>query len=327
MKTPHTMRARWAAVGAAVAVAVGAGGAWVTHAASPPSSVVLIEPARVLDTRDGIDLGLPGPFVSPVSQDLRVTGEIPTATGDMIVVPEGATGVLLNVTPVGAEAGGFISVRPAEAAGDPTTSNVNFTAGQTNPNSVQVEVPITGPGTGEIEITYNAFEVAGPTTDILVDIVGYTLASGFDDELLEQFEELQEKVAALENSQPFSKTDNSVASVVGTDDEIVASVEMVVPATGSVTVVSSANTGEPTADDEVRCSITTGSAIEFGHVQRWESGGAGDGQHGQLAGVRLYSPLLAGTYTFNLVCDHAGAGSADSRLESIALVATFNPAE
>ena len=113
-----------------------------------------------------------------MSQDLEVTGTIPTGTGTAVVVPAGATGVLLNVTPVGPEAGGFISIRPADATGKPTTSNLNFDTGQINPNSVQVEVPTTGADAGKIEITYDAFDRTGPATDVLVDVVGYTVAAG-----------------------------------------------------------------------------------------------------------------------------------------------------
>ncbi len=45
-------RSRWAAIGAAVAVSLGAGGIFFAEAASPPSSVVLVAPVRILDTRD-----------------------------------------------------------------------------------------------------------------------------------------------------------------------------------------------------------------------------------------------------------------------------------
>jgi hypothetical protein len=112
--------------------------------------------------------------VSPVSRDLKVTGSIPTTTGTKTVVPPGATGVFLNVTPVASTAAGFISVRPANAAGLPTTSNVNFTVGAINPNAVLVELPVGGGDDGTIEITFDAFGAAGPTTDVLVDVVGYT---------------------------------------------------------------------------------------------------------------------------------------------------------
>ncbi len=63
-----------------VAVTAGAGG--VIHlaaASSEPSTFVAITPVRVLDTRT--DVGLVGPLVSAISQDLHVTGTIATTTG------------------------------------------------------------------------------------------------------------------------------------------------------------------------------------------------------------------------------------------------------
>jgi sugar lactone lactonase YvrE len=155
-----------------VAVAFGAGGIYIGNAASgSSSSFVAITPVRVLDTRT--DLGLSGVFTSPVSRDLLVTGSIATADGTQIVVPAGATAVALNVTVVTPTAPGFLSVRPADAAGAPSTSNLNFVAGQVVPNAVTVAIPTAGGDAGRIEITYNAFEVAGPTTHVLVDVVGY----------------------------------------------------------------------------------------------------------------------------------------------------------
>ncbi len=145
------------------------------------SVIVSITPQRILDTRDPTDLGLKGPFVSPVSQRLRVTGLVATPSGTQTVVPGGATGVLLNVTSVGAEAAGFISVRPGDARGAPTTSSLNFDAGTTIPNAVHVALPTTGGDAGRIDITYDALGVPGPVTDVLVDVVGYTEASGLDD--------------------------------------------------------------------------------------------------------------------------------------------------
>jgi len=173
-------RSRWAALGAAVAVSLGAGGMFVAQAAPGPleSTIVSVAPERILDTRDPVNLGLPGPFTSPVGQKLQVTGSIPTATGTKIVVPTGATGVLLNVTSVGSTASGFISVRPGDATGAPTTSSLNITAGVIVPNSVQVSMPTAGANAGKIDITYDAFGVAGRTTDVLIDVVGYTTNTG-----------------------------------------------------------------------------------------------------------------------------------------------------
>ena len=164
-------RVRWAAIGAAIAVSVGGGGVFIANAVTPTASVVVpVDPVRILDTRDPVNLGLPGPLVSAVSQKLPVAG---TAA-----VPVGATGVLLNVTAVEASAAGFLSIRPGDATGAPTTSSLNFKAGDIVPNSVQVALPTTGANVGEIDITYDAFGQRGPTTDVLIDVVGYMVVRG-----------------------------------------------------------------------------------------------------------------------------------------------------
>jgi hypothetical protein len=161
------MRSRWAAIGAAVAVSLAGGGVFIANAATgAPSSVVTIEPVRVLDTRN--DVGLPGPFVSQVSQKLQVTGA---------AVPTGATGVLMNVTVVSPTAAGFLSVRPGDASGVPTTSSLNFAANQTLANAVQVALPTGGSNAGQIDITYDAYGSRGPSTEVLVDVVGYFMPS------------------------------------------------------------------------------------------------------------------------------------------------------
>ena len=161
-------RSRWAAVGAAVAVTLGGGGMVAVNAASSPaSSVITIDPVRILDTRDPVNIGLPGPFVSAVSQKLQVTGA---------VVPAGATGVLLNATVVGPTAAGFLSVRPGDATGAPSTSSLNFNSGDLIPNAVQIGLPTSGANAGQIDITYDAYGQAGPTTEVLIDVVGYMVA-------------------------------------------------------------------------------------------------------------------------------------------------------
>jgi hypothetical protein len=172
----HLWRSRWAAIGAAVAVTLGGGTLHLAGATdSEPSSIISITPTRILDTRDPVDLGLAGPFVSAVGQDLQVTGSVATPTGPQTVVPDGATGVLLNVTVVQPTAAGFISVRPSGTPGPPETSSLNFEAGDITPNAVFVALPTSGPNAGHVEITYDAFGTAGPTTDVLGDVVGYTM--------------------------------------------------------------------------------------------------------------------------------------------------------
>ena len=93
-------------------------------------------------------------------------------------VPAGATGVLLNTTVVGPTADGFLSIRPGDASGAPSTSSLNFKAGEVVPNSVQVGLPTSGATAGQIDITYDALGVSGPKTEVLIDVVGYLVAGG-----------------------------------------------------------------------------------------------------------------------------------------------------
>lgn len=175
----HLWRSRWAAIGAAVAVTLGAGGVvqLVGAASSDPSSFVSITPVRVLDSRDPLNVGLAGPFISARSQDLTITGAIATTAGTQVVVPVGATGVAMNVAVVSPSADGFLSIRPADAPGSPATSSLNFSAGDIVPNAVDVQLPVAGADAGRIEITYDAYGVSGPVTDVLIDVVGYYVAT------------------------------------------------------------------------------------------------------------------------------------------------------
>ncbi len=141
----------------------------VNAAPSAPSLFVGDTPARILDTRT--DVGLPGPFVSGVSQTLQVTGTVPTQPPNNApavstqVVPPGATSVVLNVTVVRPSTRGFISIRPGDSTGVPATSNINWGADSPNiANSVTVQLPATG--------TVNIY-VQGTVGEVLVDVAGY----------------------------------------------------------------------------------------------------------------------------------------------------------
>lgn len=170
-------RSRWAAIGAAIAVSLGAGGLFIARAAGPsaPSSFVAIDPVRILDTRSGV--GLSGTFAHDVGRDLQVTGTVPVVlpngtTGSGSPVPAGSTAIVATVTVVAPTAKGFVSVRPGGSTGLPTTSNLNINAaGQVYPTSVTVALS----AGGAINIWYHG--VAGATTQVLVDIVGYHRAA------------------------------------------------------------------------------------------------------------------------------------------------------
>ena len=173
-------RSRWAAVGAAMAVTLGAGGlAAVDAESSDPSSFVAVTPTRVLDTRDGdVNVGLGGAFASGTSRKLLVTGTIDTSSGPEQVVPPGATGIVFNLTLVRPSTRGYASVRPGDASGIPSTSTLNFAAGAKAANGGTVSLPVSGANAGQIDIFFNGSS-ASASTDILLDITGYyTRGSG-----------------------------------------------------------------------------------------------------------------------------------------------------
>jgi hypothetical protein len=157
-------------------ISVATGSAWQADATidtAESSFVPVPKPERILDTRDSVDIGLAGPFVSRVAQKLRVTGSVPTATGTKVVVPNGATGVVLNVTAINSTADAFVSINPGDFAGEASTSTLNFVAGDIVPNAATVAIPTSGADAGTISITYDAYGAAGHTTDLLIDVVGY----------------------------------------------------------------------------------------------------------------------------------------------------------
>jgi hypothetical protein len=79
---------------------------------------------------------------------------------------------VLNVTVVNPSKAGFLSVRPGDATGSPSTSNLNFLAGVTIPNEVSIGLPTAGGNAGKIQIWYQANSAPG-NTHVLVDVVGY----------------------------------------------------------------------------------------------------------------------------------------------------------
>jgi hypothetical protein len=128
--------------------------------ASTPSWFVPLNPARLLDTRDGTG-GNITPLDSQVFTELPVTGV--GGVPDTGVPDTGVTAVVLNVTAVLPTQPGFLAVWPS---GDPQpgVSNLNFVAGQVVPNLVTVKVGANG--------RVNILNSQG-RTDVVADVVGY----------------------------------------------------------------------------------------------------------------------------------------------------------
>ncbi|HEX6475799.1 MAG TPA: hypothetical protein VF005_00885, partial [Acidimicrobiales bacterium] len=116
-----------------------------------------LTPARITDTRTGSGFPNAGKTLGPnATLNVQVTGAggVPTS---------GVSAVVLNVTATNPTKQSFLTVWPTGAT-RPTASNLNFVAGQTAPNRVQVPV-----GTGGQVDVYNP---AG-SVDVVVDVGGY----------------------------------------------------------------------------------------------------------------------------------------------------------
>jgi len=157
-------RARWAAIGAAVAVSLGAGGLGLVHATSPEgaSAYIPINPCRLADTRPAPDNV--GDRNTPIGENETWTldgwGDVP---GDCNL-PSNSTGLELNVTAIGATAPSFLTIFPAGGT-MPTASNLNPVPGEPpTPNSVTVKLA----DDGKFSV-YNAFG----NVNAIVDVVGY----------------------------------------------------------------------------------------------------------------------------------------------------------
>ena len=109
-----------------------------------------VSPARILDTRGGSPLGPGG--IRTLSVD--GAGGLPAS---------GISAVWLNVTATNTTAMGFLAIWPAGLP-RPPTSNLNWTAGRTVPNLVEVAL-----GVNDQVSFYNS---AG-STDLVVDVFGY----------------------------------------------------------------------------------------------------------------------------------------------------------
>jgi hypothetical protein len=166
-------RSRWAAIGAAVAVTLGAGGISLGQAAIGSGDkpvFVAIEPCRLVDTRPG-DVNIGGrtaPLSANDTLDLQVTG----STGQCIGIPADATAAAMNVTAIQGSARSYLSIYPADAT-LPNASNLNWNGGDPpTPNKVDVALS----PAGSVKITNNA-----GTVHVAADLVGYYIDHHHDD--------------------------------------------------------------------------------------------------------------------------------------------------
>lgn len=170
MGNTSLIRSRWAAIGAAVAITLGAGGLNIALAGSftPSTSVdpdqlyfVPITPCRLLDTRTASQVGARStPFGAGAFQSFRARGD----RGNCVGIPQNSQALSLNVTATSPSANTFLTIWPSDAT-MPLSSNLNPNAGKTIANAVTVAL-------SDLLGQFDIYNSSG-TVQVIVDVVGY----------------------------------------------------------------------------------------------------------------------------------------------------------
>ena len=168
----HSLRTRWAAIGAACAVTLGGGTLGIVQAtvsSGERAVYVPISPVRVLDTRSSTKV---------VNDTLRlvVEGTISAGGTTQQVVPTDASAVAINVTATGNQKNGdygFVTAFPCTSEDDavPNASSLNFETGVDIANALNV----TTSSNGSI-----CLYVYG-SAHLIVDVAGYYTDHNHDD--------------------------------------------------------------------------------------------------------------------------------------------------
>ena len=226
-----------------------------------------VAPTRLLDSRLP-NVGFAGKVVAGAPRSLTVTG-----LGGPSNVPLSATSVVLNVTVADPSKESYLSVFPTSSP-VPTSSNLNFGAGQTVPNLVTVGL---GAG-GKVDLA-----TAVGTTNVVADLVGY-----YDDGLTvgDRFT----------GTAPVRLLDSRIATGVWNGPlSVGAPRDLVVEAPG-------ASNGVPATATAVVANVTVTGGSTPSFVSVWPSGGPKPG----VSNLNL----LPGQTIANLAVVGIGAGGA-----------------
>jgi hypothetical protein len=126
----------------------------------PPTDFYTVTPCRVADTRSPA-----GPSGGPIL-GAGATRSFPV-TGGTCGIPATALAASVNLTAVGAAAGGHLTLFPGDAPGPPLASSINFSAAQTRANNAIV--PLSSDGTGTIGVKNGSAGVV----HFVLDVNGY----------------------------------------------------------------------------------------------------------------------------------------------------------
>ncbi len=177
----NTTRSRWAAIGAAVAVTLGAGGIGITHATTdssdgPVAAFFPIEPCRLAEN-------------IAIGEDVSITLDGSGVTGDCDL-PADITGLAANVTAVNASRQTNLRFY-AQGDAIPATANLNPTpGGAPAPNAVNIPLNASN---GQFSVC-NRFGTVG----VFIDIMGYYDDHTHDDRYYTKEETRDVAAAAVE---------------------------------------------------------------------------------------------------------------------------------
>lgn len=180
-------RSRWAAIGAAVAVSLGAGGIGIVNAtisSGPKSVYVPIAPCRLADTRPGGENV--GTRAAPLGPRETHTFAVRGNHG-RCSIPAGATAIVANVTAVGPSERSFMTIWPSDRQ-QPTASSLNYVGGQPPfPNAVTVRLSADG--------RVNVYNQNG-SVHVIIDVSGFYEDHNHDDRYFTKAQ-VDQKLAAI----------------------------------------------------------------------------------------------------------------------------------
>lgn len=298
----NLLRTRWAAVGAAVAITLGAGGLGISYATSPSTAATLvpITPCRLVDTRPAPFTV--GPRTSPIGPAETFTVTAHGSTGNCTLtsaIPATATGLQLNVTALDATTPTFVTIWPTGAT-QPTSSNLNpVPGGGPVPNAVTTGLSIDG--------KFSIFNGFG-SVNVFVDVVGYYTDHNHDDRYYTKGEVdglLTQKantlvVAEDQRSDSVALTTGNAVALSSTASTSVAANLLI-----SAAVEVTANGGD---DDNVNCNIDVDGVN--GVRQSIDLADAGFSNSAVLTLTQVF-PVAAGNHTVIVECNN-GVGSAST---------------
>lgn len=294
-------RTRWAAIGAAVAVAVGFGSVQLVNAAIDDGErtvLVPTEPCRLVDTRPSSQVGT----TSTLQEDAAVVIDVHGEQGECDI-PDTASGVSLNVTAVDPSNQTNIRIYPTpDDDSVPLTANLNPFPGLPQEfNSVITDLN----DEGQFSV-YNRFG----TVDVVIDLVGFYADHTHDDRYY-----TEDEIDAVFPLIVFETADADTTGL--TTAAAILTAEVTAPSAGAIFAESVVTVTNGGAAAVVSCSISLDVAMdtESTQTQTMAANAVDD-----LSAMTVYLVDADETVEVSLVCESDQAVD----LSNPQLMVTFN---